>query len=82
MAGLPHLSGEQLRAARCLAGLTVRELAHLSGLAPVIIKGFEATSGRLHDRSGALAALRDALEGEGILFIHESDRTGVAMRRA
>lgn len=77
----PVTTGEQLRAARCLCGLTVRDLAHLARLAPVAVQAAEAQSGPFRPTDPAARAIRTALEGEGIEFIDDPARLGVVLRR-
>ena len=60
------MNGDQLRMARALLRLTVRELAQTSGVDKMAIVRFEA--GR-NPHAATLTKLRTALEEHGIVFI-------------
>jgi transcriptional regulator with XRE-family HTH domain len=63
-------NGRQLKAARALAGLSQRQLAHQAGLHVNSVKGWETR----HDRIGGFAVSRmiAALEAYGITFSEEA----------
>jgi predicted transcriptional regulator len=69
---------EQIRMARAGLGLSVRELAEMSGVAQSTILRFESGKGGM--QTGTLARIRDALEGEGVVFLAADDTIGVGVR--
>jgi transcriptional regulator with XRE-family HTH domain len=69
---------EQIRMARAGLGVSVRELAEMSGVAESTILRFESGKGGM--QTGTLARVRDALEGEGVVFIDADDAIGPGVR--
>ena len=71
----------QLRAGRALIGLSQAELAGRACLSLPTIKHAEA-DGESHASEAALAAIRVALESQGVIFIDAGDEgPGVRLRR-
>lgn len=61
----------QCRAARALLGLSQRELARLSGVAPRTLADFE--TGRRLSQRRTIGALRSALERAGAILLSPSE---------
>ena len=75
------MTGNQLRAARSLIGLSQGEVAALSGLSIPTIKRAEG-QGAVSASSEAIAAIRAALEAAGVVFLPENGNgPGVALRK-
>lgn len=71
-------TAEQIRMARAGLGISVRELAELSGVAESTILRFESGKGGM--QTGTLTRVREALEGEGIVFVEADDALGPGVR--
>lgn len=74
------LTAPQCRAARALLDWTQAELATAAEVSPGTVRGFEAGRHVLHRASAA--AIRQALEGVGIVFIDAGPDGGEGVRRA
>ncbi|ALC14665.1 hypothetical protein LH20_22110 (plasmid) [Sphingopyxis sp. 113P3] len=74
------LSGTQLRAARGLLNMSVKELAEETGLAVNTIRRAEAGNGVAPITSANSALLRTTLEHEGVLFIDGDQKLGAGAR--
>ena len=74
------LSAPQCRAARALLDWTQAELASRAGVSPGMVRGFEAGHHAPHRAS--LAALRRALEAQGLVFLDPDAQGGEGVRRA
>ncbi len=75
-------SGSQIRAARCLLGISAAELAERAGVTWKTIQRFETDEGIPPNRSGTLDKVRSALEAEGIEFLGDPKMSpGVRLRR-
>lgn len=78
------ISGAQIRAARALLGWTQSDLAAAAGLSVVGIKGIER--GKVDPRSSSIAAIQDAFEAAGVIFLQAGDTRnggpGVRLKRA
>ena len=61
------ISMDQIRAARALLRWSQADLAHASGISEISIKNFER--GASAPKTSTLAALREAIESEGIVFV-------------
>lgn len=78
------MRGEQIRAARALAGITAHELAELSGVSYPTVQRLDATRGAVSARIDTVEAITRALESCGIQFLtagQAADGAGVAMRQ-
>lgn len=78
------LKGEQIRAARALAGITAHELAELSGVSYPTVQRLDATRGPVSARIDTVAAITRALESCGVQFLTVGQAAvgaGVAMRQ-
>lgn len=76
------LTPDQCRAARALVDLPVAALAATAGLDPATIEDFES---RRPVPRQAIAALRRALEGAGVLFVADGETSatgGIGLRLA
>lgn len=60
-------TGKQIRAGRALAGWSQVDLAGAAGLHVNTVKGWEGRD-VIEDGGEAVAAMRGALEGQGVLF--------------
>lgn len=67
------LTSEQIRAARAVTGLSIRELAELSGISISSIKRYEAAYGVPNASKGHLTLLAKIFEAQGIQFIGAPD---------
>lgn len=77
------MNGEQIRAARALAGMTAQELADASGVSYPTVQRLDATRGPVSGRHDTVAALVRALEARGIQFLDDGQIAtgpGVAMK--
>ena len=75
-------SGEQIRAARALLGMSSKELADVSGVGWATIRRFEQMEGVPKTRSGTLDRLVSTLETFGVEFLGDPIRSpGVRLRR-
>lgn len=74
------LTGTQLRAARGLINLSVKELAETTGLAVNTIRRAEACNGVAPINVANANLLRTTLENEGVLFIDPDDHGGAGAR--
>ncbi|WP_424140341.1 helix-turn-helix domain-containing protein [Roseomonas chloroacetimidivorans] len=73
------ISGAQVRGARAMLKLTVAELAERSSVAPNTVVRVEAGKSV---NTGTLAALQQALEAAGVIFVPENgEGAGVRMRK-
>ena len=76
------ISGEQIRAARALLGLSASELAEASGVGWATIQRFESQNGVPASRSGTLERIKDALEDRGVEFLGDPTTSpGVQLKR-
>jgi transcriptional regulator with XRE-family HTH domain len=66
------LTSEQLRAARAILRLEQRALSEASKVSLATIKRLEATRGELIANRPTIAALQNALESAGVVFIAEN----------
>ena len=66
------LTSEQLRAARAILRLEQRALSEASKVSLATIKRLEATRGELIANRPTIAALQNALEFAGVVFITEN----------
>jgi len=72
------LTASQIRAARAVFGLTIRQLAVDTGIGLATLKRYEAVDGVPKSRKGHLKTLRDFFEAAGIEFIGSpDDRPGI-----
>jgi len=69
---------EQIRMARAGIGVSVRQLAEMSGVAESTILRFESSKGGM--QTGTLTRIRNALEGKGVVFIDADDAIGPGVR--
>jgi transcriptional regulator with XRE-family HTH domain len=74
------LTAPQCRAARALLDWTQAELAAAAAVSPGTVRGFEAGRHVLHRATAA--AIRQALEAVGIVFIEAGPEGGEGVRRA
>lgn len=65
-------TSEQIRAARALLRWEQKELAAASGVSLASVKRLETIPGPLQAHAPTIAALRQALETAGIVFIPEN----------
>ena len=63
------ITGSQIRAARALLDIMMKDLASASGVNERTLRRYEAQDGVPPDRGGNLAKVRLTLEGMGIEFI-------------
>ncbi len=75
----PLLTGDQARAGRALAQVSLDVVGHRAGLDPDQLRSFE----RGGDDLGAAQndALREALEDHGVQFLAEDDDAGYGVRQ-
>ncbi|CAN7553008.1 helix-turn-helix transcriptional regulator [Rhizobium sp. LjRoot30] len=64
----------QIRAARAMLGLTIGEVAAITGLSEASVEDAERPSG--NDDTTVLRIVTDALEGRGVLFLSAGDEEG------
>lgn len=74
------LIGTQLRAARGLLNLSVKELAEQTGLAVNTIRRAEAGNDVARIRGANASLLRTTLEGYGVVFIEPENAFGPGVR--
>lgn len=72
------MTAAQVRAARGLLGWSQQVLAERAGLVRRTIASIEASDAKVSDES--IAAVRSALEREGVVFSGPGDPEGVALR--
>ena len=63
------ITGSQIRAARALLDIMMKDLASASGVNERTLRRYEAQDGVPPDRGGNLAKVRLALEGMGVEFV-------------
>ena len=66
------ITGSQIRAARALLDIMMKDLASASGVNERTLRRYEAQDGVPPDRGGNLAKVRLALEGMGVEFVTAS----------
>lgn len=77
-----QVSGEQIRAARALLGMSSKDLSDASGVGWATIRRFEQLEGIPKTRSGTLDRLIATFGSLGIEFIGDPiDSPGVRLRR-
>ena len=78
------ISGNQLKAARALAGLDQKALAERAGVGINTIRNFEAAGANsVRGRLDTLDAIIEALKSAGVIFVAENgDGPGVRLRKA
>jgi transcriptional regulator with XRE-family HTH domain len=75
------ITGAQIRAARALLDLLMKDLASQSGVNERTLRRYEAQDGVPADRAGNLQKVKAALERQGIEFIGAPDRNpGVILK--
>jgi predicted transcriptional regulator len=75
-------TGNQIRAARALLGITAQELAELSGVGWATIQRFENSPGIPKAKGGTLERVVDALKEAGVEFLGDPiDSPGVRLIR-
>ena len=75
------ITGAQIRAARALLDLLMKDLASKSGVNERTLRRYEAQDGVPADRAGNLQKVQAALERQGIEFIGAPDRNpGVILK--
>lgn len=72
------LSAAQVRMARAALGISVRELAAMSGVADSTILRFEGAKGSI--LAANLARLQESLETAGVIFIAADAAAGAGVR--
>jgi transcriptional regulator with XRE-family HTH domain len=76
------ITGAQIRAARALLDLLMKDLASQSGVNERTLRRYEAQDGVPADRAGNLQKVKAALERQGIEFIGAPDRNpGVILKK-
>lgn len=78
------MNGEQIRAARALAGMTAKELADASGVSYPTVQRLDASRGPVRSRYDTVASLRRALESRGVQFLESGEIAagpGVTLRQ-
>lgn len=76
------MQGNQISAARALLGLSQAQVAALAGVSVPTVKRAEG-AGKVAASADAIAAIRQALETAGAVFLPENGNgPGVAMRKA
>lgn len=78
------ISGNQLKAARALAGLDQKALAERAGVGINTIRNFEAAgAGNVRGRLDTLDAVVGALKSAGVIFVAENgEGPGVRLKKA
>jgi predicted transcriptional regulator len=80
---IPKVSIRQVKAARSLLGWSQADLAAASGVSIPTIKRLESEDGALGGRASTGAAIRNALEQAGIIFLEPNgEGAGVRLRKA
>lgn len=75
------ITGAQIRAARALLDLLMKDLASQSGVNERTLRRYEAQDGVPADRAGNLQKVKAALERQGIEFTGAPDRNpGVILK--
>ncbi|WBU52078.1 helix-turn-helix domain-containing protein [Paracoccus sp. SCSIO 75233] len=77
------MNGEQIRAARVLAGMTAQDLAESAGVSYPTVQRLDATRGPISARHDTVEAIRKALESRGIQFLENGQvpaGRGVALK--
>lgn len=76
------ITGAQIRAARSLLDILMKDLASQSGVNERTLRRYEAQDGVPADRAGNLQKVKTALERQGIEFIGAPDRNpGVILKK-
>jgi len=76
------ITGAQIRAARALLDLLMKDLASQSGVNERTLRRYEAQDGVPADRAGNLQKVKAALERQGIEFTGAPDRNpGVILKK-
>lgn len=68
----------QIRMARSALGVSVRELSEKTGVAESTIFRFETGKGGM--QTGTLDRLEQALQEDGVIFVHADDAGGPGVR--
>lgn len=63
------MTGEQVRAARALAGMTAQGLADASGVSYPTVQRIDATKGPISARHDTVQRIVAALEAQGVQFL-------------
>ena len=74
------IAAAQLRAARALLGWSQADLAARAGLSSMTVKRAEG-SGKPPASAEAIAAIRAALEAQGVVFLDNGTGPGVKLRQ-
>ena len=76
------ITGSQIRAARALLDIMMKDLASSSGVNERTLRRYEAQDGVPPDRGGNLDKVRLALEGMGVEFVSDLDEAkGVVLHK-
>ena len=76
------ITGSQIRAARALLDIMMKDLASASGVNERTLRRYEAQEGVPPDRGGNLAKVRLTLEGMGVEFVSApEDARGVILHK-
>jgi transcriptional regulator with XRE-family HTH domain len=76
-----NMTANQIRAARALLGLSQADVAALAGVSVPTVKRTEG-AGKVNASADAVAAVRAALEGAGVVFLPQNgEGPGVRLRR-
>lgn len=70
-----HITSEQIRAARALLRWEQKDLAEKSGISLPTIKRLEGVRGPLAAHGRTIAALQQALESGGVVFLADGQDT-------
>lgn len=75
-----EISGRQIAAARLLTGVSRAELATAAGIPVAALKRLEASGSATFPRERKAAAVREALETFGAIFLFEEEGIGAGVR--
>ncbi|MFN3687576.1 helix-turn-helix domain-containing protein [Salinarimonas sp.] len=77
----PRITAEQVRAARALLRWEQKDLADKSGVSHPTVVRLERDPGPLKGYARTVAAIREAFEREGVVFLMKGDGGGEGVRR-
>jgi transcriptional regulator with XRE-family HTH domain len=80
MSSKTQISGRQVAAARVLIGVSREDLAVASGIPVTTLKRIEASGSAIFSGEENIAAVRNALENFGAVFLFEEDGIGAGVR--
>nr|WP_034996727.1 transcriptional regulator [Beijerinckia mobilis] len=82
MSEITHISGRQIAAARALLGMGQDQLAKSASISIATLRRMESSPGPAAGMMNNVAAIRQALESAGVIFVEENgEGPGVRLRK-